>query len=56
MHACCGQLQDSLLPKDGGKVEKKTLDDAIEKLLKEGSGKRMILLAPYLTACSLEKD
>ena len=37
-------------PKDGGKVEKKTLDDAIEKLLKEGSGKRMILLAPYLTA------
>ena len=29
---------------------KKTLDDAIEKLLKEGSGKRMILLASYLTA------
>ena len=32
------------------KLKKKTLDDAIEKLLKEGSGKRMMLLAPYLTA------
>ena len=37
-------------PKDGGKVEKKTLDDAIALLMAQGSGKRMILLAPYITA------
>jgi excinuclease ABC subunit A len=37
-------------PKDGGKVEKRTLDDAIEQLMKAGQGKRMLLLAPYLIA------
>ncbi len=37
-------------PKDGGKVEKKTLDDAIALLMAQGSGKRMILLAPFITA------
>jgi len=37
-------------PKDGGKVEKKTLDDAIALLMAQGSGKRMILLAPYIIA------
>jgi excinuclease ABC subunit A len=37
-------------PKDGGKVEKKTLDDAIALLMGQGTGKRMILLAPYITA------
>ena len=37
-------------PEDGGKVEKKTLDDAIEVIMTKGTGKRMILLAPYITA------
>ena len=37
-------------PKDGGKVEKKTLDDAIALVMAQGSGKRMVLLAPYITA------
>jgi len=37
-------------PKDGGKVEKKTLDDAIALSMAQGSGKRMILVAPYITA------
>jgi excinuclease ABC subunit A len=37
-------------PKDGGKVEKKTLDDAIALIMAQGTGKRMILLAPYITA------
>ena len=37
-------------PKDGGKVEKKTLDDAIVLVMAQGSGKRMVLLAPYITA------
>ena len=37
-------------PKDGGKVEKKTLDDAIALVMAQGFGKRMVLLAPYITA------
>ena len=37
-------------PKDGGKVEKRTLDDAIEQIMKAGQGRRMLLLAPYLIA------
>ena len=51
MHACCGQPEDRLYcPKDGGKVEKKTLDDAIEKLLKEGKWQANDPSCSYLTA------
>ena len=37
-------------PLDGGKVEKKTLDDSIAQIMKVGNARRMILLAPLLTA------
>ncbi len=37
-------------PQDGGRVDKKTLDDSIEQLLAAGLGKKVILLAPFLRA------
>ena len=37
-------------PLDGGRVVKKTLDDSIEHLMQNASGKRIILLAPFLSA------
>jgi len=37
-------------PKDGGLIEKRSLDDCLDHLFKTAQGQRLILLAPYLTA------
>jgi len=37
-------------PKDGAPVTRKSLDLCVEEILEEGSGKRMLLLAPWMRA------
>ena len=37
-------------PLDGALVTRRSLDDCVEQLLEQGSGRRALLLAPYLTA------
>lgn len=43
--AVCGE---SHCPKDGAVIERRTLDDCIERIFKEPSGSRLMILAPYL--------
>ena len=43
----CGEQR---CPKDGGKVEKRSLDDCVAQLLREAPGERAILLAPFMRA------
>jgi excinuclease ABC subunit A len=45
--ALCGEQR---CPKDGGRVEKRSLDDCLEQLFREAPGERAILLAPWMTA------
>ena len=37
-------------PKDGAPVTRKSLDLCVEEILEKGSGKRMLLLAPWMRA------
>jgi excinuclease ABC subunit A len=37
-------------PKDGGKVEKRSLDDCIAQLFRDAPGERAVLLAPFMKA------
>ena len=37
-------------PKDGGKIEKRSLDDNVNRIFEEPEGSRLILLAPFLHA------
>jgi excinuclease ABC subunit A len=37
-------------PKDGGRIEKRSLDDNVRRIFQEPSGSRLILLAPFIHA------
>jgi excinuclease ABC subunit A len=43
----CGEQR---CPKDGGRVEKRSLDDCIARLFRDAPGERAILLAPFMRA------
>jgi len=45
--ALCGEQR---CPKDGGKVEKRSLDDCVAQLLRDVPGERAIILAPWMSA------
>jgi len=45
--ALCGEQR---CPKDGGRVEKRSLDDCVAQLLRDAPGERAILLAAWMTA------
>jgi len=45
--ALCGEQR---CPKDGGRVEKRSLDDCVAQLLREVPGERAVLLAPFMRA------
>jgi len=45
--ALCGEQR---CPKDGGKVEKRSLDDCLNQLFRDAPGERAIVLAPWMTA------
>ena len=45
--ALCGEQR---CPKDGGKVEKRSLDDCVAQLLRDAPGERAIILASWMTA------
>ncbi len=45
--ALCGEQR---CPKDGGRVEKRSLDDCLGQLLRDAPGERAIILAPWMTA------
>ena len=45
--ALCGEQR---CPKDGGRVEKRSLDDCLRQLFRDAPGERAILLAPWMTA------
>ncbi|HVU18975.1 MAG TPA: excinuclease ABC subunit UvrA [Candidatus Didemnitutus sp.] len=45
--ALCGEQR---CPKDGGRVEKRSLDDCIAQLYREAPGERAVLLAPFMKA------
>jgi len=45
--ALCGEQR---CPKDGGRVEKRSLDDCLNQLFRDAPGERAILLAPWMKA------
>ncbi|MDQ5980667.1 MAG: excinuclease subunit [Verrucomicrobiota bacterium] len=45
--ALCGEQR---CPKDGGRVEKRSLDDCLNQLFRDAPGERAILLAPWMRA------
>jgi excinuclease ABC subunit A len=45
--ALCGEQR---CPKDGGRVEKRSLDDCLAQLYRDAPGERAIVLAPWMTA------
>ncbi len=45
--ALCGEQR---CPKDGGRVEKRSLDDCLNQLFRDAPGQRAIVVAPWLTA------
>jgi len=45
--ALCGEQR---CPKDGGRVEKRSLDDCLNQLYRDAPGERAIMLAPWMTA------
>ena len=45
--ALCGEQR---CPKDGGRVEKRSLDDCLAQLFRDAPGERAIILAPWLKA------
>ncbi len=45
--ALCGEQR---CPKDGGRVEKRSLDDCVSQLMREAPGERAMLLAPFMRA------
>ncbi|HWA27806.1 MAG TPA: excinuclease ABC subunit UvrA [Lacunisphaera sp.] len=45
--ALCGEQR---CPKDGGRVEKRSLDDCLAQLFREAPGERAIVLAPWMLA------
>jgi excinuclease ABC subunit A len=45
--ALCGEQR---CPKDGGRVEKRSLDDCLNQLFRDAPGERAVILAPWMTA------
>jgi excinuclease ABC subunit A len=45
--ALCGEQR---CPKDGGRVEKRSLDDCVTQLLRDAPGERAMILAPFMRA------
>ena len=45
--ALCGEQR---CPKDGGRVQKRSLDDCLTQLLRDAPGERALILAPWMTA------
>ncbi len=45
--ALCGEQR---CPKDGGRVEKRSLDDCVNQVLRDAPGERAIILAPWMKA------
>ncbi|HET7536885.1 MAG TPA: excinuclease ABC subunit A, partial [Candidatus Didemnitutus sp.] len=45
--ALCGEQR---CPKDGGRVEKRSLDDCVAQLMRDAPGERAMLLAPFMSA------
>ncbi|HEY8993446.1 MAG TPA: excinuclease ABC subunit UvrA [Lacunisphaera sp.] len=45
--ALCGEQR---CPKDGGRVEKRSLDDCLNQLFRDAPGERAMILAPWMTA------
>ncbi|MBA3849933.1 MAG: excinuclease ABC subunit A, partial [Opitutus sp.] len=45
--ALCGEQR---CPKDGGRVQKRSLDDCIAQLFRDAPGERAVLLAPFMRA------
>ena len=45
--ALCGEQR---CPKDGGRVEKRSLDDCLNQLFRDAPGERVIILAPWMKA------
>jgi excinuclease ABC subunit A len=45
--ALCGEQR---CPKDGGRVEKRSLDDCLNQLFRDAPGERAIILAPWMKA------
>ena len=41
---------EQVCPKDGGRIEPHTLDDCIDRVLREAAGERIVLLAPWMVA------
>src|SRR5882672_9532310 len=45
--ALCGEQR---CPRDGGRVEKRSLDDCVTQVLREAPAERALILAPWMTA------
>jgi excinuclease ABC subunit A len=45
--ALCGEQR---CPKDGGRVEKRSLDDCVNQVLRDAPGERAVVLAPWMKA------
>ncbi|MFA5058272.1 MAG: excinuclease ABC subunit UvrA, partial [Opitutaceae bacterium] len=41
---------EQFCPKDGGRIEPRSLDDCVERVLREAPGQRIVLLAPWMRA------
>ena len=41
---------EQFCPKDGGRIEPRSLDDCVERVLREAPGERVMLLAPWMRA------
>jgi excinuclease ABC subunit A len=41
---------EQVCPRDGGRIEPHTLDDCIDRVLREAAGERIVLLAPWMRA------
>jgi len=41
---------EQVCPLDGGRIEPRTLDDCVDRVLREAAGERIVLLAPWMTA------
>ena len=43
-------LRAGFCPKDGGRIQRRSLDDCIERVFKLPEGSRLMLVAPYVEA------
>jgi excinuclease ABC subunit A len=43
-------LGEQFCPKDGGRIEPRSLDDCVDRVLRDAPGERLVLLAPWMRA------